>query len=119
MFIFWGFRYIISGNILYFKAGFISLGNVRIDDIISVERTYFTTPYPLASMFYFVAPSASLTFLCINHMTVQSNPRKPNFWLISPVREQEFINELKSINSHIYVNVPVKNGIWRIWDWDI
>jgi hypothetical protein len=40
-------------------------------------------------------------------------------WLISPVKEQEFINELKAINPDIDVNVPDKKKLWRIWDWDI
>ncbi|MDR1202039.1 MAG: hypothetical protein LBL58_10490 [Tannerellaceae bacterium] len=40
-------------------------------------------------------------------------------WLISPVQEQKFIEELKAINPDIYINVSNKKGIWRIQDWDI
>ena len=36
--------------------------------------------------------------------------------LISLVREQEFIEELKAINPNIYVNVPLKKEKWRILD---
>ena len=42
-----------------------------------------------------------------------------SYTLISPVREQEFIKELKSLNPNIVINVPDKKGIWRIQDWDI
>ena len=42
-----------------------------------------------------------------------------SYTLISPVREQEFIKELKSLNPNIMINVPDKRGIWRIQDWDI
>jgi hypothetical protein len=42
-----------------------------------------------------------------------------SYILISPVREQEFIQELKSLNPNIVINVPEKKGLWRIQDWDI
>jgi len=123
LFLFFGLRYSISGTVLYLKTWFISIGTVKIDDIISVERSYFTTPYPMASFLYFVAPSASLKFLYIHydvsHRNNRSNWYKPDFWLISPVREQEFIEELKAINPNIYINVPIKKGVWRFWEWDI
>ncbi|MDR0364732.1 MAG: PH domain-containing protein [Bacteroidales bacterium] len=41
------------------------------------------------------------------------------YMLISPVKEQEFIEELKAVNPDIYVRVPDKKGIWRVHDWDI
>ena len=40
-------------------------------------------------------------------------------WVISPVREQEFIEALKVADPDIYINVPIKKGIWRFGDWDI
>ncbi len=42
-----------------------------------------------------------------------------SYTLISPVREQGFIKELKSLNPNIVIKVPDKKGIWRIQDWDI
>jgi hypothetical protein len=39
--------------------------------------------------------------------------------LISPAREQEFIEALKTVNPDIYVEVSDRKGVWRIWDWDI
>ena len=40
------------------------------------------------------------------------------FWLISPVREKEFIEALKAINPKIDVHIPETTGKWRFWDWD-
>ena len=97
-----GIRYVISGDKIYSKILFISCGSVNIFDIISVKRSY----NPLSS------PAASLKRLHIRF--VKGCP-----WLISPVREQEFIKELKAINPDIEINVSDKKGMWRIWDWDI
>ena len=105
VFLFSGMRYIISGNKLYLKMWFIPNGSVNIMNIISVERSY-----NLLS-----APAASLKRLRISF----GGKAKFPYTLISPVREQEFIEELKKINPDIYIHVPVKKGIWRIWDWDI
>jgi len=102
-FLFCGIRYIISGEKLYLKMWFIPNGSVNIADIVSVERSY-----NLLS-----SPAASLKRLSINFKTGRM------FWLISPVREKEFIDELKAINPNISVKVPKKKGLWRIWDWDI
>ena len=38
--------------------------------------------------------------------------------MISPVREKEFLEILKSINPDIQINVTDKKGWWRFWDWD-
>ena len=105
LFLFGGMRYIISGDKLFVKIWTIPSGSVKIADIISVERSY----NPLSS------PAASLKRLRISLGKKSKFP----YMLISPVREQEFIEELKTINPDIYVNVPVKKGIWRIQDWDI
>ena len=120
--IMFGIRYVISGNILYLKMWFIQTGSVKIDNIISVERSY-----NLLS-----APAFSLKRLCINIDVPPMNIRnyqpiyiwnfmhKPEFWLISPVREQKFIEELININPNIYdYTIYDKKGIWRFWDWDI
>ena len=106
IFIFCGMRYVISDNILYVKMwNIFTTGSIDIADIVSVERTY----NPLSSA------AASFKRLYIYYRNGTSFP----FWLISPIREQEFIEELKAINPNISVNVPIKEGIWRIWDWDI
>jgi len=105
VFLFCGMRYIISGNKLYFKIWIIPNGSVRITDIVSIERSY----NPLSS------PAASLKRLRIN----LGGEAKFPYMLISPVKEQEFIEELLAVNPDIYINVPVKKGMWRFWDWDI
>jgi hypothetical protein len=109
-----GNRAIISGNKLYLKIWFIPVGSANILDIISIERTY----NPISS------PAASLKRLCIrfkrgvsysNWATWQSAP----IWLLSPVKEKEFVEALKTINPAIYVKIVDKQGKWRFWDWDI
>jgi hypothetical protein len=101
--IFTGMRYVISDNKLYLKMWFIPNGSKNIADIVSVRRTY----NPLSS------PAASLKRLEVHFKTGLTD------WLISPVREKEFIEALKAINPDISVNIPERKGKWRIWDWDI
>jgi len=105
VYVFSGVRYIISEGRLYVKIWSASSGNVKIENIVSIERSY----NPLSS------PASSLKRLRIG---LRKGAKFP-YLLISPVREREFIEELKRINPDIYVNVPVKKGIWRIWDLDI
>lgn len=105
VFLFTGMRYIISGSKLFLKIWFIPGWSVHIADIRSVERSY-----NLLS-----SPAASLKRL---RLSLKEKAKYP-YMLLSPVREQEFIDELKTINPDINVNVPEKKGIWRIWDWDI
>ncbi len=103
--LFTGMRYIISGDKLFVKIGNIPCGSVKITNIISVERSY----NPLSS------PAASLKRLGIS----LGGKAKFPYMLISPVREKEFIEELKMLNPNIFVRVPDKKGIWRVQDWDI
>lgn len=105
IFLFTGMRYIISGSKLSFKIWFIPSWSVDIADIRSVKRSY-----NLLS-----SPAASLKRL---HISLNRKTKYPDI-LISPVKEQKFIDELKNINPDIDVNVHEKKGIWRIWDWDI
>lgn len=99
-------RYIISGDKLYGKILWvIPSGSIKILDITSIERTY----NPISSC------AASLKRLVIKSRKGSGSP----YILISPVREQEFIEDLKVINPDIYINVTNKKGIWRVQDWDI
>ncbi|MDR0384874.1 MAG: PH domain-containing protein [Prevotellaceae bacterium] len=77
---------------------------IAVKDIVSVKRSY----NPLSS------PAASLKRLqiCVRN-------QKFPYLLISPVREHEFLDMLKSINSAIDIQVSEKRGKWRIWDLDI
>jgi hypothetical protein len=105
MFLLTGMRYIISGSKLSLKICFISGWSVDIADIRLVERSY----NPLSS------PAASLKRL---HILIKGKTKLLHI-LISPVKEQMFIHELKALNPDIVVNVPEKKGTWHIWDWDI
>ena len=102
MFLFTGVRYIISGDKLFIKMWFIPMGSIKILEISSITRSY----NPLS------APAVSLKRLALYRY-------KNLCALISPVREQEFIEELKTINPRIKIDVPVQKNLWRIWDWDI
>lgn len=97
-----GTRYIISENYLIVKIWFITTGILNIADIRSINRSY----NPLSS------PAASLKRLRINFF--RGRP-----WLISPVNEIVFIEELKRINPYIDINIPDQKDMWRIEDWDI
>ena len=100
--IFCGTRYIISGDKVYMKIMWvIPNGSANIANIVSVERSY-----NLLS-----SPAASLKRLHIRF--------KKGGWLISPVKEKEFVEALKAVNPDIVVNISEKKGKWRIWDWDI
>ena len=100
-----GIRYIICDNKIYIKVWMFSCGSIEISYISSVTRSY----NPLSS------PAASLKRLRIYLI----GGSVFSYTLISPVREQEFIKELKSLNPNIIIKVPYKKGIWRIQDWDI
>ncbi|MDD3914856.1 MAG: PH domain-containing protein [Bacteroidales bacterium] len=100
-----GIRYIICNNKIYIKVWMFSCGSIEISNISSVKRSY----NPLSS------PAASLKRLRIYLI----GGSVFSYILISPVREQEFIQELKSLNPNIVINVPDKKGLWRIQDWDI
>jgi len=103
--LFGGFRYVIDDKHFQINMwGFFGT-SIPISKIVSVERSY----NPLASS------AGSLKRLCIRFPKRYKYP----FVLISPVREQEFLETLKTINPNIQINVNDKQGWWRIWDWDI
>jgi len=106
--LFCGMRYIISGDKLYLKIWFIHTCSFKITDIASVTRSYYLFDIPTNT-------TASFKKLRLQF----ARKSKYSYVHVSPVREQEFIEELKTINPNIYVNVPVKKGKWRIQDWDI
>jgi predicted ABC-type sugar transport system permease subunit len=99
--LFSGIRYIISDGKLFVKIWFITIGSANIADIVSIKRSYNLLSSPAASL---------------KRLELRG---RSGAMLISPVREREFIESLKTINPDINVDVPVKTGIWRIQDWDI
>jgi hypothetical protein len=100
-----GFRYVITDNHLQISIWGTCKTNIPISQILSVKRSY----NPLSS------PAGSLKRLSVHC----SQTYKWTFVLISPVREQEFLDALKKINPNIYIRVSNRKGWWRIWDWDI
>ena len=100
---FFGIRYAISGEKLYLEIWFIPIRSANIADIVSIRRSY----NPLS------APAASFKRLFIQFISGSFG------WLISPVREKEFIEALKTINPGIEVSISEKTGKRSIWDWDI
>ncbi|MCL1933299.1 MAG: PH domain-containing protein [Candidatus Azobacteroides sp.] len=84
--------YVISDDKLYTKVWIFSYGSIDIADIVSVERSYNLTS----------APAASLKRLCIRFRKGMEYRE----WLISPDREEEFIETQKIVNPYIYVNIP-------------
>ena len=99
-----GAYYIISDNMLYIKWWFIPTNDVDITHLESVEHSYDPTST--------CAYSLSLKRLHLQYKRLSSSTSL----LISPVREEEFISEMKAINPDIKVNVPIRKGIWRFWD---
>jgi hypothetical protein len=103
-----GFRYEIADDKLYLKLWAMTFLSVNIMDIASVRRSY----NPRSS------PAASLKRLCLRFR----KKSKHSYCLVSPVREQEFLDTLKSINPDIDIQLPEKQRKWRLshlWDWDI
>jgi len=100
-----GVRYIIKDGKIYEKVWFIPTGSLIIANIISIKRAYNTLP----------AGAASFKRL---HLTMDFGCRYP-FVFISPVREQEFIMELTTVNPKILVDVPDQKEWRNIHDWNI
>ena len=99
--LFSGFRYEITDEQLRVSTWGTCAWNYPLSKIESVKRSYI----PLS------APAASLKRLSIKGAGI--------FALISPVREQEFLETLKTLNPNIQINVVNRKGWWRFWDWDI
>ena len=103
--LFFGISYIITDGKLLIKTFGITTGKAKISKIISIERSY-----NLLS-----SPAGSLKRLKISFNKGYKWP----YALVSPVREQEFLETLKMYNPNIQIHVDDKKGWWRIWDWDI
>jgi len=100
-------RYEIEGDKLHVTLGLHAYESVDIADIVSVERSY----NPVATAAY-----------SLKRLRIGLRRRKGllPFMLVSPVREEEFVAELKAVNPDIEVLVPpLAKGWWRIWDWDV
>ena len=87
-FIWFGLTYNLREHLLLIKIGPIQLMSVKISDITSIKRSF----NPISS------PAASLKRLKIDF--------KGGAVLISPKKEEEFIQALTNKNASIYVTVP-------------
>ena len=97
-------RYIITEDHLIL-APWRGLYSFPISAILSIERSYNQSK----------SMSASLKKL---HIHFETGYRLSSV-LISPVREQEFLETLKNCNPNINIRVDNKKGWWRFWDWNI
>ena len=97
---------------IYYLWGIISkppFGKIDISAIISVERSYI---------------SAYVTAMSLKKLQFRFKNGYKGYcpWgydlKISPVREREFLEMLKTINPDIQINVTDKKGWWRFLDWD-
>lgn len=107
VFIFGGIRYIITDKQLLVKMWGVQYGSVPLTHIKSVKRSYCLLSSPAASL--------KRLRLIIKFKKGIDWP----FALISPVREQEFLEKLKEINPDIDIHVKNRKAWYRIWDWDI
>jgi len=106
IFLLGGIRYEITDEKLLIKMyGFLN-GSYSISQITSVERSY-----NLLS-----SPAASLKRLRVD--IKEGYGKWLPYCLISPVREQEFLETLKRMNPDIDIRVNDKIEWWRFWDWD-
>ena len=93
-------------------------GKFFISAISSVQRSYNQLNAPAASLkrlgFHFRKGYKWDVYFSSSPFFVTALPS------ISPVREQEFLETLKTLNPNIHINVTDKKRVWwRFWDWDI
>ena len=108
VFLFSGMRYVIAEDKLYLKIWFIFTCGLKITDIASVKRSYYLFDIPI---------NTTASFKKLRLQFVRGTTY--SYIHVSPVREQEFIEELKKVNPNIYVSFYNKKGIGCILDWDI
>ena len=91
------------------------VGRIFISAITSVERSYFQINMGLSLKQLRLRFKKGYKW---DKFFNESSFFVPLFPSISPVREQEFLETLKTINPDIQINVTDKKGWWRFWDWD-
>jgi hypothetical protein len=104
VFLICGIQYVISGEKLYIKIWFISFWKINISEIEWIERSYNLLSSSAASL---------------KRLGVYKKQKLIPHVLISPVKEAEFIEELKKINPNITDEIPTKKEGWNILDCDI
>jgi hypothetical protein len=106
--LFAGIRYIISGDTLFVKIWFIPACSLKISNIASIKRSYYLFDVP------------TNTTASFKKLRLQFARRTNHSYLhVSPVREHEFIEELKKVNPYINVSLSNKKGVRSVLDWDL
>jgi hypothetical protein len=101
-----GFRYEIANGKLYLKLWTRTFLCVNITDVVSVERTYIRFYSPADSLkLWRYGATVSMRNLCLHFKKNQIC----TCCFVSPVREQEFLDILKSINPDIDIQESKKN----------
>ena len=105
-----GIHYVISDDKLYFKIWIITTCSLKITDIAAMKRSYYIFDRPT---------NTTASFKKLRIQFVRGARYSFSYIHVSPIREQEFIEEFKKINPDISVSLYDKKGIGRIWDWYI
>ncbi len=105
LFCFISTRYAIVEGVLRIKNMGVIAAKIDIASILSVKRSY----NPISS------PAISLKRLEVKYISDEGVKSV----LISPVREFQFVEQLKKINPDIAIHINDKVSILRFWDWDI
>lgn len=103
--ILFGMSYEVTEEKLSIRILGIKYYSIKLGNIVSIQRSY----NPLSS------PAASLKRLSVK---VSGNKLFP-YVLISPAREQEFLELIKKKNPNVQIDVPNHQEVWRVWDWDL
>ena len=116
LFAFLSIRYVLTCKEISVYYLWFNVGKIYISAITSVERSY----NPLSAL---AASAKRLRFNFKRGYKWDVHFSNSPFLVtilpsISPVREQEFLETLKTINPDIQINVIDKKGWWRFWDWD-
>ena len=110
-------HYVLTDKKIQIYYLWCKMGRILISGISSVERSYNLCSGPAASAkklrFKFKKGYKWHLYFSNSPFLVVILPS------ISPVREQEFLETLKTLNPDIQINVTDKKGWWRFWDWDI
>ncbi len=112
-FIYGGIRYVVTDTQLLFKMWGIQKWSIPLTYIKSIKRSYNLLSLPAHLLF----PSAA----SVKNLIVRFKRGTTDwpYYVISPVRENEFLEILKEINPNIDIRVNDKKAWYRIWDWDI
>lgn len=97
-------RYIIDGDWLRIKIGPVVADSIYIPNIFEVRRSYS----------FLSAPATSRKRLALR----MKSGSKKGFVLVSPEKEEEFLNQLHERNTDMQIDLHSARKRWKIWNWD-